>query len=162
MMRGIHSRIGTTGALLMVLSLPGYAQPSSAWAAVEQLKRGDHVTCVLIDHSQIAGTLKMVTANDVTVAESRGHVTQIGRERVGAVLVRRRPRGGRWSWIGLAAGLAAGAAIAAGIGDAEGWAVAGIVAGFGGTGAGIGHLIRGHPEQVLVYRAPIANQGGVP
>ncbi len=162
MLRGIHSRIGTAGALLMVLSIGGYAQPSSAWTAVQQLKRGDHVTCVLIDDSQIAGTLKTATANEVAVAEARGKVTHIGRERVGAVLVRRRPRGSRWSWIGLAAGLAAGAALAAGIGDAEGWAVTGIVAGFGGTGAGIGHLIRGRPEQVLVYRADKTNQGGLP
>ena len=162
MLRETQTRIGSAVALLMVLSISGHAQPSSAWEAVQRLKHGASVTCVLIDHSQIAGTLKTATANDLTVAERGGKVTQIGRERVGAVLVRRRPRGSRWSWIGLAAGLAAGAALAAGIGDAQGWAVTGILAGFGGTGAGIGHLFRGHPEQVLVYRALVTNQGGLP
>jgi hypothetical protein len=127
------------GLSLLAWNVAGWSQPVSSWQGLEQLKPGQRITWVSTDGSENSGRLKSVSAGEMTVGNAGGLV-RVAKERVRAMLIRRRPRGNRPLWIGLGAGAAAGAAM------------------FGAVGAGVGALLRGGPEDVVVYRAAVVNK----
>ena len=123
------------GLSLLAWNVAGWSQPVSSWQGLEQLKPGQRITWVSTDGSESSGRLKTVSAGEMTLGNDAGGLVRVAKERVRAVLIRRRSRGNRPLWIGLGADAAAGAAM------------------FGAVGVGVGALLRGGPEDVVVYRA---------
>ena len=145
-------------ALFLLAPVCARCQTLSSWRGIEELKTGHSVNCVLKDQSQVTGRVQSAGPGELVVLGEGHRVLRIERERVRSVLVRRRPRGNKVMWIGLGVGAAGGAAWGA---TGHSHSVAGRVglAGFGAgifapVGLGIGALLRGSPEDVVVYRAP--------
>ncbi len=112
----------------------GWSQPAPSWQGLERLKPGQRITCVSTDGSESSGRLKSVSAGEMTLGNDAGQLVRVAKECVRVVLVRRRPRGNMPLWIGLGAAMG------------------------GAVGAGIGALLRGKPEDIVVYRAAL--EGG--
>jgi hypothetical protein len=156
-LQGLVKSCVRVGLSLLAWNVAGWSQPVSSWQGLERLKPGQRITWVSTDGSEGSGRLKSVSAGEMTLANGAGQLVRVAKERVRVVLVRRRPRGNKPLWIGLGAGGAAGAAGgAAGSARSAGGrtALAGVGAAmFGAVGAGVGALLRGKPEDIVVYRA---------
>lgn len=150
------------GLFLLAWNVAGWSQPVSSWQGLEQLDPGQRITWVSTDGSESSGRLKSVSAGEMTLGNDAGELVRVAKARVRVVLVRRRPRGNRPLWIGLGAGAAAGAALGASGHTQSGggrMALAGVGAAmFGAVGAGVGALLRGKPEDVVVYRPAVVNK----
>ena len=162
---GLFKSCVRVGLSLLAWNVTGWSQPVSSWQGLERLKPGQRITWVSTDGSESAGRLKTVSAGEMTLGNDAGELVRVAKERVRVVLVRRRPRGNTPLWIGLGAGATAGA-----VGGALGasgpspsvggrMALAGVGAAmFGAVGAGAGALLRGKPQDVVVYRAAVVNK----
>ena len=142
--------------LLAPISARG--QTLSSWRGIEELKTGQSVSCVLNGQSYVVGRVQSAGPGELVVLAEGHRVVRIERERIRSVLVRRRPRGNKVMWIGLGAGAVGGAAWGA-TGHSHTVAGRAGLVGFGASifapvGLGIGALLRGSPEDVVVYRAP--------
>jgi hypothetical protein len=166
-LHGLFKSRVRVGLSLLAWNVAGWSQPISSWQGLEQLKPGQRITWVSTDGSESSGRLKTLSAGEMTLGNDAGELVRVAKERVRVALVRRRPRGNRPLWIGLGAGAAAGAA--GGALGASGpslsvggrMALAGVGAAmWGALGAGVGALLRGKPEDVVVYRAAVVNKEG--
>ena len=144
--------------LFLLAPISARCQTLSSWRGIEELKTGQSISCVLKDQSHVTGRFQSAGPRELAVLAESHRVLRIERERVRSRLVRRRPRGNKVMWIGLGVGAAAGAAWGA---NGTSRTVAGRagLAGFGTgifapVGLGVGALLRGSPEDVVVYRAP--------
>jgi hypothetical protein len=151
----IYSLVAT---LFLLAPVCTRCQTLSSWRGVEELKTGQSVNCVLYDQSYVTGRVQSAGPGELVVLAEGRRVVRIEKERARSVLVRRRPRGNQVMWIGLGVGAVGGAAAGA-AGHSH---TAGGRAGLAGVGAailapvglGVGALLRGQPEYVVVYRAP--------